>query len=116
MVAIFAALVATLHGTGIHPGMPGSRPAWPGWPGRAGIYAIPSDGLRRIRPDIGRIQTDSDGFKRIHTDSDGIKRIQTDSDGIKFHSITYQELIATLANHFRLDHQEYIRYITERYL
>lgn len=37
-------------------------------------------------------------------------------DGIKFHSLTYQELITRLANQFRQDHQEYIRYLTERYL
>lgn len=37
-------------------------------------------------------------------------------DEIKFHSITYQELIATLANELRTEHHEYIRYLTERYL
>lgn len=36
-------------------------------------------------------------------------------DGIKFHSLTYQELIAKLANQFRTEHHEYIRYLTERY-
>lgn len=40
----------------------------------------------------------------------------TERDGIKFHSLTYQELITTLANRFRSDHDEYIRYLTERYL
>ena len=40
----------------------------------------------------------------------------TRQDGIKFHSITYQELITTLANQLRSDHHEYIRYLTERYL
>jgi hypothetical protein len=37
-------------------------------------------------------------------------------DGIKFHSLTYQKLITTLANRLRSDHNEYIRYLTERYL
>jgi hypothetical protein len=37
-------------------------------------------------------------------------------DGIKFHSLTYQELITTLANRFRSDHHMYIKYLTERYL
>jgi hypothetical protein len=40
----------------------------------------------------------------------------TRQDGIKFNSITYQELITTLANQLRSDHYEYIRYLTERYL
>lgn len=37
-------------------------------------------------------------------------------DGIRFHSITYQELIALMANNFRSDHGDYIQYLTERYL
>ena len=37
-------------------------------------------------------------------------------DGIKFHSLTYQELITTLANQLRSGHHEYVRYLTERYL
>jgi hypothetical protein len=37
-------------------------------------------------------------------------------DGIKFHSLTYQELITTLANQLRTEHHDYIRYLTERYL
>jgi hypothetical protein len=37
-------------------------------------------------------------------------------DGIKFHSLTYQELIATLANQLQTEHHEYIRYLTQRYL
>jgi len=37
-------------------------------------------------------------------------------DGIKFHSLTYQELITTLANQLLSDHHEYVRYLTERYL
>jgi hypothetical protein len=40
----------------------------------------------------------------------------TKSDGIKFHSLTYQELIVRLANKFRKEHSDYIRYLTERYL
>jgi hypothetical protein len=40
----------------------------------------------------------------------------TKEDGIKFHSLTYQELIARLANQERPEHPEYIRYLTERYL
>ncbi len=40
----------------------------------------------------------------------------TKADGIKFHSLTYQELITTLANQLRSDHHEYVRYLTERYL
>jgi hypothetical protein len=39
-----------------------------------------------------------------------------EEDGIKFHSLTYQELIAKLASQFRPGHSEYIRYLTERYL
>lgn len=37
-------------------------------------------------------------------------------DGIQFHALTYQELIARLANRLRDDHEAYIRYLTERYL
>ena len=37
-------------------------------------------------------------------------------DKIKFHSLSYQELIVKLAKHCRSDHQEYIQYLTERYL
>lgn len=37
-------------------------------------------------------------------------------DGIKFQSLTYQELIAKLANEFRSEHHDYIQYLTERYL
>lgn len=40
----------------------------------------------------------------------------TKSDGIKFHSLTYQELIVTLARKLRTEHPDYIRYLTERYL
>ncbi len=37
-------------------------------------------------------------------------------DGIRFHSITYQELIAKMARNLRPNHGEYIKYVTERYL
>ena len=37
-------------------------------------------------------------------------------DRIKFHSLTYQELIITLANQLPSEHHGYIRYLTERYL
>ena len=37
------------------------------------------------------------------------------SDGVKFHTITYQKLIINLAK-YRADHDEYINYITKRYL
>jgi len=40
----------------------------------------------------------------------------TKKDGIKFHSLTYQKLITTLANKLRTQHPEYVRYLTERYL
>jgi hypothetical protein len=36
-------------------------------------------------------------------------------DGVKFHSLTYQELIITLANQERSEHREYIQYLKERY-
>jgi len=39
-----------------------------------------------------------------------------EEDRIKFHSLTYQELIITLANQLRSGHHEYVRYLTERYL
>ena len=38
------------------------------------------------------------------------------SDGVRFHSITYQELIAKLARELRSDHDDYIKYMTSRYL
>jgi hypothetical protein len=38
------------------------------------------------------------------------------NDGIHFLSMTYQELIATLSNHYRQENKEYISYLTERYL
>jgi len=37
-------------------------------------------------------------------------------DGINFKSMTYQELIIQLAEKFRKNHYNYIKYITERYL
>lgn len=38
------------------------------------------------------------------------------NDGIRFHSITYQELIAVMAKNLRPGHGDYIQYMTERYL
>jgi hypothetical protein len=38
------------------------------------------------------------------------------SDGIAIHELSYQELIARLADSYRGSHQEYIGYITSRYL
>ena len=40
----------------------------------------------------------------------------TKTDGIKFHSLTYQELIVKLARQLRVEHPDYVRYLTERYL
>lgn len=38
------------------------------------------------------------------------------SDGIHFSALSYQELIISLANDYRQEHPEYIKYLTERYL
>jgi hypothetical protein len=38
------------------------------------------------------------------------------ADGIYFASMSYQELIILLANDYRQEHADYIKYITERYL
>ena len=38
------------------------------------------------------------------------------SDGIHFSAFSYQELIISLANDYRQEHLEYIKYLTERYL
>jgi len=38
------------------------------------------------------------------------------SDGVKFHALSYQELIVKLCNEYRLDHGEYIKYLSDRYL
>jgi hypothetical protein len=37
-------------------------------------------------------------------------------DGIKFHAMTYQELILKLADRYRREHSDYIRYLVDRYL
>jgi len=37
-------------------------------------------------------------------------------DGILFHSLTYQDLMTSMASELRQAHPEYIRYLTERYL
>jgi len=39
-----------------------------------------------------------------------------EADGIKFHALTYQELILSLAQKYRDSDKEYIQYITSRYL
>lgn len=39
-----------------------------------------------------------------------------EEDGVKFHALTYQKLIITMAKELRTDHPEYIQYLTERYL
>ena len=38
------------------------------------------------------------------------------SDGILIHGMSYQELIVRMADYYRDSHQEYIEYITNRYL
>ena len=38
------------------------------------------------------------------------------SDDIKFHALSYQELIARISAEHRSEHQNYVKYITERYL
>ena len=38
------------------------------------------------------------------------------SDNIKFHALSYQELIVKLSKEYRLNHEEYIKYISDRYL
>ena len=38
------------------------------------------------------------------------------SDGVMFHALTYQELICRMAGKLRAQHEDYIRYLTERYL
>lgn len=38
------------------------------------------------------------------------------SDGVKFHSLSVQELILRLSNHYWPEHSDYIRYISSRYL
>jgi hypothetical protein len=40
----------------------------------------------------------------------------TKADGIKFHALSYQDLIVTLATEHRSTHPKYIKYLTERYL
>ena len=39
-----------------------------------------------------------------------------EGDGIKFHALSYQKLIVKLAKQCRSNHQDYVRYITGRYL
>lgn len=37
-------------------------------------------------------------------------------DGVMFHSISYQNLIIKMANQCRSEHQDYVQYLTKRYL
>jgi hypothetical protein len=37
-------------------------------------------------------------------------------DGVNFHALSYQELIIELSNKYRSNHEEYIKYITNRYI
>lgn len=53
------------------------------------------------------------GF-RHHQEVDEFARIVR-SDGVVFHETTYQDLIVRLAQH-REQHNEYVKYLTERYL
>lgn len=50
--------------------------------------------------------------------SDEVARFETvaRADNILFHSLTYQELIARLAERHRIYHPEYVQYLTSRYL
>jgi len=61
-------------------------------------YDVPGDNGARHRREVEK-------FSKV-----------TKEDGIKFHSLTYQELIAAMACQLRTGHQEYVRYLTERYL
>lgn len=55
-----------------------------------------------------------DGY--IHRkEVDDFSRI-TKVDGVKFHALTYQELIHKLTEVYREQHEEYVKYLTERYL
>ena len=38
------------------------------------------------------------------------------NDGVKFHNLCFQELIMKLSKEYRSNHEEYIKYITDRYL
>lgn len=53
---------------------------------------------------------------KIHQDEVLTFTALAKNDGIMFHSLTYQELIAKLADKYRAGHGEYIRYLTGRYL
>jgi hypothetical protein len=56
-----------------------------------------------------------DQGKRHRDEIEGFTRVAK-KDGIKFHSLTYQELIVSLATQFRTEHYDYVRYLTNRYL
>jgi hypothetical protein len=53
---------------------------------------------------------------KVHRDE--VKKFESivSNDEIKFHSMTYQELIAKLAADYNKEHSAYLDYITERYL
>lgn len=38
------------------------------------------------------------------------------SDDVKFHTLSYQDLIARLSAEYRSDHEKYVKYVTDRYL
>ena len=40
----------------------------------------------------------------------------TKRDNIKFHALSYQELIVKMSHEYRADHDNYIKYISDRYL
>jgi len=53
---------------------------------------------------------------KIHQDEITEFTALAKKDGIKFHALSYQKLIISLANKQRANHSDYIRYLTERYL
>ena len=53
---------------------------------------------------------------KVHQDEITEFTALTKNDGIKFHALSYQKLIVSLANKQRANHSDYIRYLTERYL
>jgi hypothetical protein len=52
----------------------------------------------------------------IHRKEAEVFREAAKADEIKFHSVSYQELIAQLSKSYRTLHAEYIEYISDRYL
>lgn len=53
-----------------------------------------------------------------HIHREEVKRFSqiADADNVHFISLTYQELIISLAKEYRQEHPEYIKYLTQRYL